>query len=681
MNSSNGTVKVRFNVNEHCPVCGTGTKGCSRIAGGADGDVILCRGRTASVGDKVNGRACLKTGDEWCTFRAEPDPPFRGRDGPAQESSPPPLFDWPERHRKAREKLTAARLEALAATLGVPEYALAVLEPGYDYHGRGIRGGYTFPMVDGGGTVCGLHWRDEQTGEKEALTGGKLGVFAPAGWKTTEGPFFLPEGGSDTATLVALGLPTLGRPSARAGVQVMADTLLGIEREIVVLGELDPNTDTGDWPGRDGAIATATKLAAALGHPVSWAFPPDRAKDVRVWFKAQGLTEASGADDCHAAGERFAAGIHRIVVEPPEGGEEDPALILTEDDIPTLADARQAGASKRWLWPGWIQADVLNGMAGEFGHGKTRLVAELIRRVRAGECWPDGSEMTLPPDSRFLFVPADYQHSELCDLADKYGFPDGCIYLNAMKDAPEGVALFDAPRSIACLEKRIGILQPALVIIDPITATTTAEHSHNLAEGGTALYGPLQRLARKYGVTFHILIHVNAQGTTYGRHARGKFRTQMTLVKVEVDGGEERYRLEVSKSNSKAPDALGASQQDGRWDFDANPPEKDAGNGKPGPRPSVDVKAGEFLRKFLGSSERKQVEVIDAWKQDGHGRDSIFAAARRMEADGELLPGVVESPSGRKMLKTWQLRPPTSSSTGTVNGQDENEVGEISPES
>jgi hypothetical protein len=45
----------------------------------------------------------------------------------------------------------------------------------------------------------------------------------------------------------------------------------------------------------------------------------------------------------------------------------------------------------------------------------------------------------------------------------------------------------------------------------------------------------------------------------------------MTLTKVEGQEGE-RYRLEVTKSNSRKSEPLGASQQEGRWDFDKNPP-------------------------------------------------------------------------------------------------------------
>jgi hypothetical protein len=145
--------------------------------------------------------------------------------------------------------------------------------------------------------------------------------------------------------------------------------------------------------------------------------------------------------------------------------------------------------------------------------------------------------------------------------------------------------------------------------------------------------------------------------------AKGKFRTEVTLAKVETAEGE-RYRLEVTKSNSRTPDPLGATQRDARWDFDEHPPAKDAGGGKRGPKPSVDEKAVAFLKEFLGGHEKKQVEVIDAWQKAGHGRDTIFATARRMIQDGELIEGETDSPKRRKKLKTWQLAPPPASGNG-----------------
>jgi hypothetical protein len=60
-----------------------------------------------------------------------------------------------------------------------------------------------------------------------------------------------------------------------------------------------------------------------------------------------------------------------------------------------------------WLWPGWILGETLALISANAGVGKTRFVADLIRRVRHGEGWPDGTAMSLPADTGFIIVAAD----------------------------------------------------------------------------------------------------------------------------------------------------------------------------------------------------------------------------------------------------------------------------------
>src|SRR5207249_3862401 len=109
-----------------------------------------------------------------------------------------------------------------------------------------------------------------------------------------------------------------------------------------------------------------------------------------------------------------------------------------------------------------------------------------------------------------------------------------------------------------------------------------------------------------------------------------------------------RYRLEVTKSNSKRPDALGAAQRDTGWDFDDNPPEDETATpGKRGPKPRATDEAKDFLRRALVAGERKQCEVVDEWVKSGKSNRDVFTAARDLEAAGELHPGETPSPKGR----------------------------------
>ena len=45
------------------------------------------------------------------------------------------------------------------------------------------------------------------------------------------------------------------------------------------------------WPGKFGAVTTATKLAERLEREIAWAFPPENAKDTRAWLNSRPTDE------------------------------------------------------------------------------------------------------------------------------------------------------------------------------------------------------------------------------------------------------------------------------------------------------------------------------------------------------------------------------------------------------
>jgi hypothetical protein len=120
------------------------------------------------------------------------------------------------------------------------------------------------------------------------IKGGSRGLYYADGWDRSEGMILVPEGPTDWAALIAMGLDAVGRHSNFGGVDHLAALLrhLPATRPIVILGENDEKPD-GHWPGREGAVATAEELARILNRPISYALPPDGSKDVRDWFRRQ----------------------------------------------------------------------------------------------------------------------------------------------------------------------------------------------------------------------------------------------------------------------------------------------------------------------------------------------------------------------------------------------------------
>lgn len=188
--------------------------------------------------------------------------------------------------------------QLLATELGVSVDSLERLEvtclPGFSL----------WPERSADGTVIGLCDRFPD-GTKKQEAGTKRGLTFCDGWHEIPGPVLLPEGGSDTAAALTMGLCAVGRPSNSSGLDLLVELLrqLPDDREIVVLGENDrkahdsrndsvrtrhrPDCDGCDccWPGKWGAVRTATQLRERLCRKVGWCFPPDGTKDLREWLR------------------------------------------------------------------------------------------------------------------------------------------------------------------------------------------------------------------------------------------------------------------------------------------------------------------------------------------------------------------------------------------------------------
>jgi len=140
-------------------------------------------------------------------------------------------------------------------------------------------------MKNGDGRVIGLHLRT-MSGRKFSVTGSRLGIFLPNGIEAG-GRLYLPEGMSDTAALLSLGLQAGGRPSCNAGNEYVIDLARRHStREAIVVADRD-------GPGLRGATALADSLKCIV-PVVKVLVPPKPFKDVRAWIAgAEGRKEVS----------------------------------------------------------------------------------------------------------------------------------------------------------------------------------------------------------------------------------------------------------------------------------------------------------------------------------------------------------------------------------------------------
>lgn len=242
---------------------------------------------------------------------------------------------------------------------------------------------------------------------------------------------------------------------------------------------------------------------------------------------------------------------------------------LADDPIATADDLVELQATITWTWPGWIQRGTLTCLASDPGIGKTRLCADITRRIWHGLEWPDGKAATMPLESRVLWVAADSQWAELGTLPQAFGFPGRAIVLNGRRSNPYGGTNLDSLEDLATLERNIRAVQPALVFIDTIGNAT--DRNQGRAEEAKALFKPLAEIATRTNTSIVLVTHLNRGGQVMGNRIIGAVRQVIMLDQPE--GAEEhRRRLRVSKTNSMKPAALGVSMGPAGNTYDIEPP-------------------------------------------------------------------------------------------------------------
>lgn len=236
-------------------------------------------------------------------YRSEKDPMILDREriwrAPPEHSASPPRVDWPALAKQFADNMEPALADELCELLGLPRVALDNL-PGIGHDGEA----WTFPEVDGQGEIVGIvrRFRD---GRKKAMPDSRRGLTVPKDWSERGTPLLIVEGQSDTLALSLSAVSCIGRPSNCGGIDMLAERLpdFPTDRPIIVMGENDEKPD-GLWPGRDGAVRVAKALAEKLQRRISWALPPDGAKDIRDWILSQ-QPDPTILDSWHEIGDKL----------------------------------------------------------------------------------------------------------------------------------------------------------------------------------------------------------------------------------------------------------------------------------------------------------------------------------------------------------------------------------------
>lgn len=177
---------------------------------------------------------------------------------------------------------TPPAIEEHAEELGVHPASLRLLGIG-----RRDTNTWAFPMRDSRNYVVGIRLRTN-CGKKFAETGSHQGLFLPQ--MDAAHTAFLPEGPTDTAAALTLGLYAIGRPSSNGGIFELVEAIKRRPiKQVVIIADNDEDKERPDGshynPGFDGAV----KLMEHM--PVRSCILALPAKDVRKFLIAGGTSE------------------------------------------------------------------------------------------------------------------------------------------------------------------------------------------------------------------------------------------------------------------------------------------------------------------------------------------------------------------------------------------------------
>ncbi|NNF44241.1 MAG: AAA family ATPase [Phycisphaerales bacterium] len=265
--------------------------------------------------------------------------------------------------------LTPSLQDDIASLLELPAWAIMELKPGWSHDDQA----WVFPERDAEGSVIGLvrRYRD---GKQKAIQGSRRGLTIPDNLTQLQGPILVPEGASDVAAAVAVGIKAIGRPGAAAGADLIVQRFA--EDDFILAGENDGGV--GEKVGD-----SAARTAGLLGRSVRFARPPAEYKDLRDHVLGVG-------DDREAILAWYVD--HAETVEPqsdPQAAVDSiPApreMVLARNEFkPIPASALGSGEAIDFIWDGYVARGFITLMVGFWKAGKTTLLAHLLHATAGG---------------------------------------------------------------------------------------------------------------------------------------------------------------------------------------------------------------------------------------------------------------------------------------------------------
>ena len=341
-------------------------------------------------------------------------------------------------------------------------------------------------------------------------------------------------------------------------------------------------------------------------------------------------------------------------------------LLYRETRYLTLAELAETLEPVAWLWERWLPLGMLSVLAARPGAGKSLVALDLIRKITAGEAWPDESAQPAG-GSPCIYVDAENIPVVLNERAQQWeawGMNRKLIYpvLPAVDQDVVNLADEATQERIFTMTLRI---RPALIVVDSLRGVLPSGES--AVEDVRATLAYLSTLARENDAAVLLIHHLRKASNSAqlalienvylddlsgSGYIGGRARVVMGLTRVQTGPEPDKNgprRIEVVKSNlTECPDDLGIV-------FEKTPPEGlrltwTRNAPKRYEEPTARDGVGDWLVEFMrehGPVTPK--EVVEAAQEVGYSRMTVY---RAREALGEQ---IVNSKGRKNPGNCWQL--------------------------